>query len=130
MSSDFDQMEEALLRVLRLSDHEQKSNYLAQLKPDIRREVESLLEAHVEVAQTAPPGLDRDLLVDVVEGTQNHELVREIGGYKILEVIGEGGMGIVYRAEQENPRRTIALKVIRPEFVSESTLKQFEYETT
>jgi hypothetical protein len=38
-----------------------------------------------------------------------------IGPYRLLEVIGEGGMGVVYGAEQERPvRRRVALKVIEP----------------
>ena len=37
-----------------------------------------------------------------------------IGRYRVLRVLGEGGMGAVYEAEQDNPRRTVALKVIRP----------------
>ena len=37
-----------------------------------------------------------------------------IAGYRILRVIGEGGMGTVYEAEQEKPRRIVALKMIKP----------------
>ncbi|MEM7561171.1 MAG: hypothetical protein AAF394_18765, partial [Planctomycetota bacterium] len=40
--------------------------------------------------------------------------LERIGDYKIIEVIGEGGMGLVYHAEQEEPvRRSVALKVIK-----------------
>jgi serine/threonine protein kinase len=51
-----------------------------------------------------------------------------IGPYRILDVIGKGGMGIVYRAEQDSPRRTVALKVIRPGAESPEMLKRFEHE--
>ena len=37
----------------------------------------------------------------------------EIGGFRILSLLGRGGMGIVYEAEQLNPKRRVALKVIR-----------------
>ena len=36
-----------------------------------------------------------------------------IGDYRILRKIGEGGMGVVYEAEQQHPKRLVALKVIR-----------------
>src|SRR5271168_4851612 len=56
-------------------------------------------------------------------------LPAEIGHYKIVRRIGEGGMGTVYEAEQERPRRTVALKVIRPGFASPSLLRRFEQES-
>jgi len=55
--------------------------------------------------------------------------VREVGGYRILGTLGEGGMGIVYEAEQQNPRRRVALKVIRGgRLVDELSLKMFRRE--
>src|SRR4029453_8444977 len=51
-----------------------------------------------------------------------------IGPYRILSVIGEGAMGIVYEAEQERPRRRVALKIIRPGVASPSMLRRFEHE--
>jgi len=53
-----------------------------------------------------------------------------IGPYRILREIGRGGMGVVYEAEQPNPRRAVALKVIRPGFVSASALRRFDLEAT
>ena len=55
-------------------------------------------------------------------------LPHAIGQYEIFDVLGEGGMGIVYRARQENPRRTVALKVIKPGGDSRHMRKRFEYE--
>lgn len=53
----------------------------------------------------------------------------EIGGFRILSKLGEGGMGIVFEAEQQNPRRRVALKVVRGgQFVDEAYLKMFHRE--
>ncbi len=52
-----------------------------------------------------------------------------IGLYKIRELIGEGGMGAVYVAEQEQPlRRKVALKVIKPGMDSRDVIARFEAE--
>jgi non-specific serine/threonine protein kinase/serine/threonine-protein kinase len=51
-----------------------------------------------------------------------------IGRYRILRVLGEAGMGVVYEAEQEHPRRIVALKVIKPGLASPELLQRFEQE--
>jgi tetratricopeptide (TPR) repeat protein/predicted Ser/Thr protein kinase len=51
-----------------------------------------------------------------------------IGRYRILRLLGEGGMGAVYEAEQENPHRTVALKVIRAGFADPEMVRRFENE--
>ena len=55
-------------------------------------------------------------------------LPETIGNYRIIRVLGEGGMGVVYEAEQESPRRTVALKVIGAGIAKPSLLRRFEHE--
>ena len=57
------------------------------------------------------------------------EIPRTIGGYKILSKLGEGGMGIVYEAEQQFPKRRVALKVMKGgRFVDAATIRMFRRE--
>ena len=51
-----------------------------------------------------------------------------VPGFRILRVLGVGGMGVVYLAEQENPRRRVALKVIRPSLATPTMLARFDHE--
>src|SRR5262249_6111118 len=51
-----------------------------------------------------------------------------IDRYRVVRVLGEGGMGVVYEAEQDNPRRAVALKVVRPGLASPAVLKRFTHE--
>ena len=52
-----------------------------------------------------------------------------VGHYTIRGVLGEGGMGIVYEAEQDQPRRVVALKVIRGGYLTPQLLRRFEHES-
>ncbi len=51
-----------------------------------------------------------------------------LGAYQLLSVLGEGGMGVVYLAEQDKPRRVVALKVVRPGLITPTLLRRFEHE--
>jgi serine/threonine protein kinase len=58
-----------------------------------------------------------------------HDHPDRIGPYKIREVLGQGGMGIVYLAEQEQPmHRRVALKVIKLGMDTEEVIARFESE--
>jgi WD40 repeat protein/predicted Ser/Thr protein kinase len=51
-----------------------------------------------------------------------------VGRYRVLRLLGEGGMGAVYEAEQDSPHRSVALKVIRPGLIAPALLKRFAQE--
>ncbi len=51
-----------------------------------------------------------------------------VAGYTVLSTLGRGGMGVVYQAEQDLPRRTVALKLIRPGLSSAAVLQRFAAE--
>jgi hypothetical protein len=71
---------------------------------------------------TPRPGIkSKTRLVDPLLGS-------DLGGVKIIKLIGEGGMGRVYEAKQDRPDRTVAVKVIRQGITSEKTLRRFERE--
>ncbi|MFB0553335.1 MAG: tetratricopeptide repeat protein, partial [Phycisphaerae bacterium] len=62
-------------------------------------------------------------------GAVLEQLGGQIGRYKLLNVLGEGGMGIVYLAEQKHPvRRWVALKIIKPGMDSKRVIARFEAE--
>ena len=52
-----------------------------------------------------------------------------IGSYRIIRLLGEGGMGAVYEAEQDQPRRRVALKVIKSAWADRELLRRFELES-
>jgi tRNA A-37 threonylcarbamoyl transferase component Bud32 len=59
----------------------------------------------------------------------SHPLPKSIGGYRIKRVLATGGMGTVYEALQEQPRRTVAVKVMKHGVASRSAMRRFEYES-
>ena len=60
--------------------------------------------------------------------TATHPAPQRIASYRIVRLLGAGGMGEVYEAEQDRPRRRIALKLMRAGRMSPAMLRRFEYE--
>lgn len=80
---------------------------------------ESDLSGLTEAIGGLDPALpDHDPLKDTV-----------VGGVRITDLIAEGGMGRVYKGLQEKPRRPVAVKVMRPGFVSREACRRFDNES-
>ena len=65
------------------------------------------------------------------DGDDRHalNLPERIGPYRIVGLLGRGGMGVVYEAKQDTPSRRVALKVLRQDVVTPEMLRRFEHET-
>src|SRR5262249_31805886 len=98
----------------------------------LRAQVEALLAASAKVGSFLNQPAAKALVAG--QGTVDHEPIGErpgtvIGPYKLLEQIGEGGMGLVFVAEQQQPvRRRVALKIIKPGMDSKQVIARFEAE--
>jgi serine/threonine protein kinase len=130
-----------------MTDHERVSRVFLQasaLPPDaiaafletacagdseLRAEVEAMLAYDAPHAATAALAARVIGLAAEVAEAAPESLPERIGPYRILERLGEGGMGVVYRAEQTEPiRREVAIKVIRDGTDSASVVARFQSE--
>jgi serine/threonine protein kinase/Flp pilus assembly protein TadD len=93
----------------------------------LRQRVHDLLQAHAQAdsfLESPAPHLDATVEESVGAGPGT-----VIGPYKLLEQIGEGGMGLVFVAEQLQPvRRQVALKLIKPGMDTREVIRRFEAE--
>jgi len=110
---------------------EERSTYLARVCGGdvcLRQEVESLLQMENKVGDfLESPILDPGMTLDESPLAEGPGTV--IGRYKLLEKIGEGGMAVVYMAEQKEPiRRKVALKIIKLGMDTKSVIARFEAE--
>ena len=100
--------------------------------PTLRKAVEELLANNQEdtfLEQGVAEPLRQSLEAAGKLTLQEEQIGDSIGRYKLLEKIGEGGFGVVYRAEQREPvRRHVAVKVIKLGMDTKSIIARFEAE--
>ncbi len=102
--------------------------------PTLRKEVEELLALHDDgefLDSSASPGREMFSRLGGVALPVEDKILppdKQIGDYRLLSVLGKGGMGVVYLAEQSRPRRTVALKLLRFGLAAGSLLRRFEHE--
>jgi len=95
---------------------------------ELRARVEALLQAHDEAGGFLRPS-SRSMTAELETATPAEAPGTAIGRYKLLEKIGEGGMAVVYMAEQEQPiRRKVALKIIKLGMDTRQVIARFEAE--
>jgi serine/threonine protein kinase len=95
----------------------------------LRQRVEALLKTHDHVGDFLEESPQKASIEARVGGSTNEKPGDRIGRYKLLQQIGEGGWGVVFMAEQEEPvRRMVALKVVKPGMDTKSVIARFEAE--
>ncbi len=118
------------LQAIELSSVGERSAFLdkaCETDRDLRQKIEDLVAAHDgRYGLLDLPDSNRSMNNCMCDGEVPGTI---IGPYKLLERIGEGGMGVVYTAEQTHPiRRRVALKVIKPGMDSAQVIARFEAE--
>src|SRR5580658_8936883 len=93
------------------------------------RKVQALLKTHRSADDFLDRPLTRGRLEQSVGAIIGEKVGDRIGRYKLLQQIGEGGWGVVFMAEQEEPvRRRVALKVVKPGMDTKNVIARFEAE--
>ena len=115
-----------------IDDEARRREFLASACGDdrgLRQQLEDLLAAHPKVGAFMESHAAAYLVATALHDSIGEKPGDLIGPYKLLEQIGEGGMGLVFMAEQSQPlRRRVALKIIKPGLDTRSVIARFEAE--
>ena len=96
-------------------------------------------QCHAALPKDAPEGLCPKCLMGMIQGDNSastfddHPVFEgpgsQIGNYELLELVGEGGMGLVYLAEQKEPvKRKVAIKIVKFGMDTKKVIARFEAE--
>ena len=118
-------------RALEIEDTEQRATFVAGACGDdkaLQADIEQLLEM-----DHRPDSLFDFELTNLQPASNAFPMLEkpgdDIGPFNLLQTVGEGGMGVVYLAEQEKPvRRSVALKIVKPGLETRHIVGRFEAE--
>ena len=118
-------------RACEIEDDSERAAFIAESCGDdlsLRQEIEQLL--HLDNQTDSLLDFDLTILNETSDSFPTLEKPGdEIGPFKLLQKVGEGGMGVVYMAEQKKPvRRRVALKIIKPGMDTREVVARFEAE--
>ena len=99
----------------------------SECDPEIKRAAMSRIEEFSALGETVEISPSAEVRAEYAMN-QGNLSGRHIGQYKVVRLIGAGGMGQIYEAVQEHPRRTVAIKLMRASIDSEKARARFHYE--
>ena len=128
MASSHDDIDSILYRALEIESETERDAFLSQACGDnvkLRQDVEKLIQNHA----AAGDFLESPAIQVTSDSPPSESVGSQIGPYKLLQEIGEGGMGVVYLAEQRKPvKRRVAVKIIKPGMDTRQVIARFEAE--
>src|SRR5271155_4003797 len=116
MATDDTKFDSIFCEAIEITSAEDRAAFIARAcgaDDELHRRVDKLVEAHLKAGHflESPPA---SATLSLGSPSPTEVAGTLIGPYKLLEAIGEGGMGTVYMAEQTHPvRRKVALKIIK-----------------
>jgi serine/threonine protein kinase len=123
---------EIFVGALQIEDADGRRDYLhgaCRANPALRHRVEGLLQALGRAGDFLQRPAANGMIPNESPSVRGEAPGDHVGPYKLLEQIGEGGMGLVFMAEQERPvRRKVALKVLKPGLDTRQVVARFEAE--
>ncbi len=138
-SERYAKLNEAFARARALAPEEREGvrTELARTDPELARELDSLLATLEGSTQSGPARYLGEQAIGEARAKLEWALSptglpgwtpERIAGFRVLRRIGEGGMGVVFEAEQDTPRRRVALKMIHPTLDSHERVRRFKLE--